>query len=230
MGAIDCEMMPSNSSSSIEFSGAGIRCIRGERIVFSGLSFAVAAGGALLLCGPNGSGKSSLLRVMAGLLPAASGVLRRDGADIRGDPESHRASLHYVGHLDAVKPVLSVTENLAFWAGMRSSDRNAACLVDGALDRFGLASLGDMPARLLSAGQRRRLNLARLVASQAPLWLLDEPTVALDAVSVKTMVGCIADHRAGGGMVVLATHTDLGIEAASMIALADFFVTAEETK
>jgi heme exporter protein A len=220
-------MMPSTSSSPTEFSGADIRCIRGERVVFAGLSFAVVAGGALLLGGPNGSGKSSLLRVMAGLLPATAGVLRRDGADIHNDPESHRASLHYVGHLDAVKSVLSVTENLTFWAGMRSPDRDAARHVGAALDKFGLASLGDMPARLLSAGQRRRLSLARLIASQAPLWLLDEPTVALDAASVKIMVGCIADHRAGGGMVVLSTHIDLGIDAATTLALDDFSATAE---
>ncbi len=218
--------MPSTSLSPVEFSGTGIRCVRGERIVFAGLNFAVAAGGALLLSGPNGSGKSSLLRVMAGLLPAASGVLRRDGADIQDDPEVHRASLHYVGHLDAVKPVLSVAENLTFWAGMRSPSKDAVSLVDGALDRFGLAALGDMPARLLSAGQRRRLNLARLVANEAPLWLLDEPTAALDAVSVKAMVECIAVHRAQGGMVVLSTHTDLGIDAAPTLALEAFAVAA----
>jgi heme exporter protein A len=217
--------MPGTSSSLTEFYGADIRCIRGERVVFAGLNFAVAGGGALLLSGPNGSGKSSLLRVMAGLLPAAAGVLRRDGADIQDDPAIHRASLHFVGHLDAVKPVLSVAENLTFWAGMRSSSRDAAGKVAAALDTFGLAALCDMPARLLSAGQHRRLNLARLVASEAPLWLLDEPTVALDAVSVKTMVGCIAAHRAQGGMVVLSTHIDLGIDAATTLMLDDFAVS-----
>jgi len=220
--------MPGSSSSSAEFSGADIHCIRGERIVFTALNFSVAAGGALLLSGPNGSGKSSLLRVMAGLLPAASGVLRRDGADIQDDPDAHRASLHYVGHLDAVKPVLSVTENLTFWAGMRSPSRDAADGVGAALDTFGLAALADMPARLLSAGQHRRLNLARLIASPATLWLLDEPTVALDAVSVRTMVGCIAAHRAEGGMVVLSTHIDLGIDAAATLALDAFAVAPGE--
>ncbi len=221
--------MPSTSPSPAAFSGTDIRCVRGERVVFAGLDFAVAAGGALLLSGPNGSGKSSLLRVMAGLLPAASGVLRRDDVDIEDDPAGHRTSLHYVGHLDAVKPVLSVTENLTFWAGMRSPSRDAASRVEAALDTFGLAALGDMPARLLSAGQHRRLSLARLLASAAPLWLLDEPTVALDTASVETMVGCIADHRAEGGMVVLSTHIDLGIDAAATLLLDRFAVAVGET-
>ena len=212
-------MPPSVASS---FSGENLLCIRGERVVFQGLDFAVAAGGALILAGPNGSGKSSLLRVMAGLLQPASGSLHRDGRPISDDPEAHRANLHYVGHLDAVKPVLTVAENLEFWARLNGSDAS----VDAALDRFGLAALAATAARLLSAGQRRRLNLARVAASPAALWLLDEPAVALDAASVAILVDLIAAHRAQGGIAILSTHTDLGIADAAALALDDFAVAA----
>ena len=133
--------MADTITSSIGFSGKDLLCIRGERAVFSGLSFAMGAGDALVLTGPNGSGKSSLLRLMAGLLPPASGALFRDGEDIREAPEEHRSDLHYVGHLDAVKPVLTVSENLAFWAGIRTAPQP----VGGALEQLGLAALADTP-------------------------------------------------------------------------------------
>ncbi len=209
--------MPQAAFSS--FSGEDLRCIRGERMVFTGLSFSVSEGEALILSGPNGSGKSSLLRLMAGLLPAASGTLRRNGSSVADDPDGHRSTLHYVGHLDAVKPVLTVAENLAFWANVKGG--NTA--MESALDTFGLARLSNTAARLLSAGQRRRLNLARIAASPAPLWLLDEPAVALDTASVAVLVKLIASHRADGGIVILSTHTDLGIENAKELALDDFF-------
>ncbi len=186
--------------------------------MFSDLKFSTSRGDALILSGPNGSGKSSLLRLMAGLLPPARGTLRRDGEPITDDPVHHRSTLHYVGHLDAVKPVLTVAENLAFWAGVRGG--NAA--VEAALKTFGLARLSDTAARLLSAGQRRRLNLARISASPAPLWLLDEPAVALDSASVAVLVELIDAHRAEGGTVILSTHSDLGIKDAMALALDDF--------
>ncbi|MEX2616320.1 MAG: heme ABC exporter ATP-binding protein CcmA [Alphaproteobacteria bacterium] len=209
------------------FSGEGLTCIRGERMVFAGLGFAVAAGDALILSGPNGSGKSSLLRLMAGLLPPADGALYRDDHDILADPEAHRATLHYVGHQDAVKPMLTVAENLAFWAGIRHAPQSPPVpqRVADALAAFGLATMADNPARLLSAGQRRRLNLARLIASPAPLWLLDEPAVALDTASVAVLVRLIAAHRENSGIVVLSTHTDLGIEAPQSLVLDDFAVS-----
>lgn len=210
--------MAENSPYPIGFSGEDLSCIRGERMVFAGLSFAVGSGAALVLTGPNGSGKSSLLRLMAGLLPPADGKLCRDGEDIREAPEEHRSDLHYVGHQDAVKPVLTVAENLAFWAGIRAAPPD----IDNALEHLGLAALADTPARLLSAGQRRRLNLARLAASPARLWLLDEPTVALDTVSVTAVVALIARHRETGGMVVVSTHIDLGIDSPDYLALEDF--------
>ncbi|NKB60391.1 MAG: heme ABC exporter ATP-binding protein CcmA [Alphaproteobacteria bacterium] len=208
--------MPNTAAPS--FSGENLLCIRGERTVFAGLSFAVPAGGALILRGPNGSGKSSLLRLMAGLLQPIDGALLRDGIPVRDDPEGHRSSLHYVGHKDAIKPVLTVAENLAFWSGVNGGTGS----VDTALETFGLAALVDTAARLLSAGQQRRLNLARIIASPAPLWLLDEPTIALDSASVSVMVDLIAAHRATGGIVVLSTHIDLGIHDAVALDLDRF--------
>ncbi len=188
-----------------KFEGRSLHCRRGGRDVFGDLSFALPAGGALLLTGPNGSGKSSLLRLMAGLLKPAAGDLLWDGKSIAEAPEEHAARLHYLGHLDAVKPVLSVTENLRFWADLRG----AAPALEAALECFALTDLAAVPGRLLSAGQRRRLALARLVAAPADLWLLDEPSVGLDHASVERLAQAIADHRAAGGRVVVATHTAL---------------------
>lgn len=200
------------------FAGEALLCIRGERTVFTDLEFAVSSGGALILSGPNGSGKSSLLRVMAGLLAPMSGTLRRDGAPVDDEPERHRAALHYVGHLDAVKPVLTVAENLSFWAAVKGDSTNVA----GALEDFALTPLADMSARLLSSGQRRRLNLARIAATPAPLWLLDEPAVGLDVASVESLRELIARHRAQGGIVILSTHTDLGIDGAATLEVGEF--------
>ncbi|MBF0129148.1 MAG: heme ABC exporter ATP-binding protein CcmA [Alphaproteobacteria bacterium] len=194
------------------FEGRGVACVRGERVVFTGLSFALGAGDALVLLGPNGSGKSSLLRVMAGLLSPAAGGLFRDGREVRDDPESHGAAARYVGHLDAVKPVLSVAENLTFWAILHGVDGAAAeAAVAGALERFGLSRLASVPGKLLSAGQKRRVNLARLLLSPSDLWLLDEPTTALDKASIRTVEAVLAEHRARGGMVVVSTHADIAL-------------------
>jgi len=201
------------------FAGAALTCRRGERLVFAGLDFALGPGEALLLTGPNGSGKSSLLRLMAGLLPPAAGTLTWDGAPIAADPEAHRARLRFVGHLDAVKPVLSAAENLAFWAGLGGAAPDA---VNQALDRLGLDRLADLPARLLSAGQKRRLALARLLLAPAALWLLDEPTVGLDEAALARFAEALAAHRAAGGRVVAATHTPLALPGAAALALADF--------
>jgi heme exporter protein A len=199
------------------FAGEDLACIRGERAVFAGLSFALERGGALLLTGPNGSGKSSLLRMLAGLLPPASGRLLWDGISLAEDPSAHRERLHFIGHQDAVKPVLSAAETLNFWAGLRSGDATEA-----ALRRLGLEHLAGTPGRFLSAGQKRRVNLARLLASPAPLWLLDEPTTGLDRVAVAAFEAALADHRAGGGMVVASTHTPLELPGARTLRLDDY--------
>jgi heme exporter protein A len=193
-------------------------CERGGRLVFTGLDFSLAPGGALVLRGANGSGKSSLLRILAGLLRPAGGAIEWAGAPVSEDPEAHRARLHYVGHLDALKTALTVGENLAFWASLRGP-------VDGVgagLDHFGLGELADMPARYLSAGQRRRASLARLVTSEAALWLLDEPTVTLDDASVAALGRAMAAHRAAGGIVVVATHGALEVAEAQTLDMGAF--------
>ena len=159
------------------FEAHDVACIRGERPVFSGVSFRLEPGDALTLVGPNGAGKSSLLRILAGLLRAAGGTLSWDGAPLDDDWAAHRERLHYVGHLDAVKPTLTVAENLDGWARFKGAARAAP----DALATLGIEDLADVPGRYLSAGQRRRLALARVLATPAPLWLLDEPTVTLDA-------------------------------------------------
>lgn len=198
------------------FEGRDLACVRGGRLVFAHLSFALERGQALVVSGPNGSGKSTLLRLLAGLLPARHGELRFDGAAVAEDPEAFHRQLHYLGHLDAAKPALSVGENLAFWIDLRGGDTSR--LVP-ALDAFGIADLRDLPARVLSAGQRRRLGLARLVAVPAPLWLLDEPTIALDRESVATLHDATAAHLADGGMAVVATNVPMAIEGAGRLEL-----------
>ena len=181
--------------------------MRGDRWVFSGLDFALAPGATLVLTGPNGSGKSSLLRIMAGLLAPVSGAVEWQGADIADDRDAHAARLHYVGHLDAVKLALTAAENLRFWAALRGGGGG----VGPALERFGLASLADLPARFLSAGQRRRLALARIAVARAPLWLLDEPTVALDGEGVAAVHAAIREHCAAGGRCVVSTNAPLDL-------------------
>lgn len=202
----------------IAFAGADLACRRGERLIFVGLSFAVPDGGALVLTGPNGSGKSSLLRLMAGLTPPEAGILAWNGTLVREDPAAHRARLHFIGHQEAVKPVLTVAETLAFWAGMHGSQGG----IEDALYRFRLLPLADWPCRLLSAGQRRRLGLARLVASPAPLWLLDEPASGLDNDAMADLAAVLSSHRAQGGRVILSTHTPLRLDGAATLSLTDF--------
>ena len=192
---------------------AGLAAFRGERLVFRDLDFVVAAGEALVLTGPNGSGKTTLLRLLAGLLRPASGTLLWDGADALADLPSHARRVTYVGHQDAVKPAFTASENLRLAAKL---DGGA---VAEALAAVGLEELADLPARMLSAGQRRRLALARLALSRAPLWLLDEPTLGLDARSVERFGGMLAAHRDRGGIAVAATHLPLPLSDAVELAL-----------
>ena len=203
------------------YSASDLICLRGERLVFAGLGFALSEGDALLLVGPNGSGKSSLLRLMALLLRPLRGEFRWRGEAVAEDPDSHRARLRYVGHLDGVKPVLTCHESLAFWAsldGAPEPERRTAA----ALERVGLERLAGVPGRYLSAGQKRRLNLARLLLLPAPLWLLDEPTNGLDAAAIARLEAALAEHRAGGGIVVASTHTPLALPGAATLHLDDF--------
>jgi heme exporter protein A len=183
--------------------GQELACWRGERAVFAGLSFALPSGRAVLLTGPNGAGKSSLLRLVAGLIPPAEGRLLWQGEDALADRVAHARRLRYLSHADALKPSLTAAENLAFYARLWGGE------VGPALAALGLAELADLPARVLSSGQKRRLALARLALAPAPVWLLDEPTVGLDAASVERLGALMAAHLAAGGSVLAATHLPL---------------------
>ena len=199
------------------FTGRDLTCARGDRVVFTGLAFTMAAGEALVLTGANGSGKTSLLRLMAGLARPSTGCIAWGGLDIAADPAAHAGRLHYVGHLDAVKPALTVAENLTFWAALRDG-----CTVGAALARFGIDHLAAMPARLLSAGQRRRLALARVLVAPARLWLLDEPTAALDAQGIAAVNASIEAHRAAGGLCVVTTNVALDLVAPRRLDIGDY--------
>jgi heme exporter protein A len=203
------------------FSGENILCFRGERIVFANLSFSIQSGEALILNGSNGSGKSTLLRLMAGLLKPYKGVVKWDNENISDDLEGHNAHLNYVGHADVIKPVLSVRENIAFWASLRPTSSN----IEVALEAFGIGYLTGVPGRFLSAGQKRRVNLARIIASPTKLWLLDEPTTALDIEAISDLKREIATHRASGGMVIASTHAEIGLNDANVLNLGDFQLT-----
>lgn len=196
------------------FAGDDLAVVRGGRAVFAGLSFSVSAGTALRLAGPNGSGKSSLIRVMAGLLRPTGGELRWGRAPVREDPEGHARRLAFLGHSDSLKSTLSAGENTAFQLRLRGIERSTrTAALARAFESLNITSLIDLPAGWLSSGQRRRTALAGILASDAPLWLLDEPTVGLDTASVTALEGAIAAHLAVGGMVVAATHTALDLGA-----------------
>jgi len=191
----------------MRLSGHGLRCVRGGREVFAGLDFAAASGEALAVMGRNGSGKTSLLRLIAGLLIPAGGTIALDGGD--GEltlPEQ----CHYLGHRDALKPALSVAENLAFWADFLGGER---CDATESLTKVGLDHAVHLPAAFLSAGQRRRLSLARLLTVRRQVWLLDEPTTALDVAGQDMFGGLMREHLSRGGMIIAATHAPLGIDS-----------------
>ncbi len=193
-----------------------LACVRGGQIVFSGLSFSVKGGQAMAVTGANGVGKTTLLRLLAGLLRPSHGTLTL--AD--GEPDATLAEqAHYLGHQDALKPALTVGENLEFWAsylGGEVSGGGAAEIASPkkSLDIWGLASLRALPAAYLSAGQRRRLSLCRLTAILRPVWLLDEPTAALDAEAQLTLGKVMTAHLTDGGIIIVATHGSLPIAAA----------------
>jgi heme exporter protein A len=179
--------------------------------VLDGIDLTLAAGDALLLTGPNGVGKSTLIRALFGLVQPVAGDVRVRGDGIPDDAEL-APYCHYLGHRDAVKPALSVAENLAFWRDFLG-DRGGAT-VDLALDAVDLADLADLPAAWLSAGQRRRLSIARLLVSPRPVWLLDEPTAALDRESEARFVALMGAHLAAGGALVAATHLPIALAGA----------------
>jgi heme exporter protein A len=195
-----------------------IRVERGGRRVLDGLSFVVEPGEALIVTGPNGAGKSTLLRALAGLLPLAGGrilVAADEGAS------SGREIAHYVGHADANKASLTPMENLAFWAAMLAprQARGRSFPVAEAVEAFALTRIADLPVAALSAGQRRRVALARLLVAARPLWLLDEPKTALDGASQAILLAHMQSHLDEGGMIVAATHGALDMRNARQLAL-----------
>ncbi len=193
----------------MKVSVTNLSCRRGEIEVLAGVSFSLDTGHTLILRGPNGSGKSTLLRVLAGLAPATSGTLSVS-------PET----IAYAGHLDGIKAQLTVSENLRFWASVFGTPD-----IDAATSAFDLANLLDRPAYSLSAGQKRRLGLARLLVADRPVWVLDEPTVSLDAQNVARFARLVQDHNAGGGSAIIATHIDLGLARAATLDITRFKAT-----
>jgi heme exporter protein A len=204
-----------------------LACLRGGRIVFTNLDLALDPGAALVVTGPNGSGKSSLLRVLAGLLRPLAGQIAWAGRAVEEDPAAHRRRLAFLGHADAVKGPLTALDNLSFWAH-QADPRQAVERARLALEAVGLAGRAEFPGRHLSAGQRRRLALARVIAAPARLWLLDEPTIALDDDGRARLAAEIARHRRGGGIVVAATHAPLGLPGEVTLAIGDFAGDAGE--
>jgi heme exporter protein A len=193
-------MLPSSVRLSVE----NLAVARGLRLIFSALTFSAATGEALVLVGPNGVGKTTLLRTLAGFLPAYTGSVRLEGGDAEA---SVGEQCHYVGHLNGVKPALRVAENLKFFAEFLGGSLAQA---EAAGETLGLGDLGDVPAAYLSAGQKRRLGLARLLCAVRPVWLLDEPAVSLDVTSHEILAGMVAKHLSEGGIVLSVTHTPLG--------------------
>ncbi len=191
----------------MRLSGRSVRCVRGGREVFSSLDFETSSGEALAVTGPNGSGKTSLLRLMAGLLTIADGSIGLEGGETELTlPEQS----HYLGHRDALKSALSVMENLSFWRDFLGGEVFDA---GASLAAVGLDHAAHLPAAYLSAGQRRRLSIARLLVVRRPVWLLDEPTNALDTAGQSMFAALMGDHLSRGGLIVAATHSPLGIAA-----------------
>jgi len=198
------------------FAAEDLACARGGRLVLAGVTFALAPGDALVLRGPNGAGKSTLLRVLAGLLAPSAGALFWEGRPALEDRAEHRLRLHLIGHSNAIKGALTVRENLSFAAAVAGTPATG---LDDALEGFELAPLADVPAGWLSAGQQRRLALARLLAAPRPLWLLDEPDAGLDAANRVRLARAVAAHRAGGGIAVIATHGEIDVAAPHVLEL-----------
>jgi heme exporter protein A len=199
----------------MRLSVSDLACRRGGRDVFAGVGFSVASGESLAVRGRNGAGKSSLLRMVAGLVRVAAGRIALEG----GDPElTLGEQAHYLGHQDALKPSLSVGENLLFWSAFLGV---AAAGIVEPLTAVGLDTLADLPAAYLSAGQRRRLSIARLLTVQRPVWLLDEPTSTLDAAAQERLREIMQAHLAGGGLILAATHGTLGLADAQELQLGE---------
>jgi heme exporter protein A len=196
------------------FEASALTAIRGGRVVFRDLSFRIEAGKTLCVEGANGAGKTSLLRTLAGFLAPAEGAirLRTDGGEV-SDPELRGRFVGWLGHQDGVKPQMSVRETLRFFAQLHRSQGS----VDAAMEAAGLTRLADLPGQYLSAGQKKRVALARLLVCGRPLWLLDEPLASLDVAGKTIAAGLVATHCAKGGIAIVATHEPLGIACERLV-------------
>ncbi len=189
-------------------------CVRGERRLFSNMSFSLEPGTFLKLTGSNGSGKTSLLRILCGLMPPAEGEVRWRGASIRSLREEYCSLVIYIGHAPGIKNELSAIENLRILAGLSGVELDAEQAAN-ALAQIGLAGNETLPAAVLSQGQRRRLALARLIVCKTALWVLDEVLTSLDAAAATLVTSMIGDHLGRGGIAIVATHQDFSVSAGS---------------
>ena len=194
-----------------------LECVRGDRPLFRGLSFAVRPGELLHIVGANGSGKTTLLRTLCGLSRPATGDIRWNNADICELGDDYHRQLAYVGHLNGIQGELMARENLRAAGCLAGTAADAS--IDTALAQVGLAAYRDFPAKILSQGQKRRLALARLTLAQKPLWILDEPFSALDTHSLGTMTALLSGHLATGGMIIITSHQDLAVEFKAVVSV-----------
>jgi heme exporter protein A len=201
--------MPSGAFAPLVLEARDLACVRGGRSVFSSLSFRLEPGRLLAVTGPNGAGKSSLLRLLAGLLRPAAGRIRFEGGD------EDASVIHYLGHADALKPALTLRETVRFWGAIYRQQGRVALDddIDEAAETAGIGHALDLPVSVLSAGQRRRAALARLLLAPRPLWLLDEPTSSLDSDGETLLGRLMEDHVARGGLIVAATHQAMPLAA-----------------
>ena len=205
----------------------GLSARRGEDLIFQDISFEIAGGEALVVKGPNGSGKSTLLRVLAGLLPAETGTTKLLAA---AHPVARIAeAAHYLGHRNAMKRELTVEENLAFWkAFLGDVPGGAGAAIDAAVEAGGLGGIAQLPFGYLSAGQQRRMAMAKLLVAWRPVWILDEPTAALDAAAEAMFAGLVTAHLARGGIAIAATHQPLGLDGVRELRMKGFSGVMED--
>ena len=196
----------------------GLACVRGDRLLFKDLGFALEAGSLLYVLGENGSGKSSLLRMLCGLLMPEQGEILWAGKSIKSHAEQYLPNLKYLGHLNGLKEDLTALENLQMSARIAGQDVTATAAI-AALSAIGIARCANLPVRVLSQGQKRRVALAALWLSRSPLWILDEPFAALDVAATEVLAARISEHLAAGGMTVLTSHQDVPIKAKSTVTL-----------
>ena len=199
----------------LSFRAEKVACVRGERELFSNLSFSLAPGEALVIKGPNGSGKTSLLRLIAGLLPMEEGTLFINEEHSKNPRNLLQGLVNYLGHAQALKSFLTVRENLCLWARLHGERPN----IRGACERVGIGALVDFPVRFLSEGQKRRINLARLVCLPLPIWLLDEPAASLDREGLFLVSDLMRGHLENGGIILVATHHDLRLKKVKTLTL-----------